>query len=357
MSTQSAVRPPTPVEIADRLARRVVGQEIAVRETAVALAKKLSGISTGNVLLIGSSGSGKTTLMRAVETLLEELPSHRSPVVRLHANVLGEVAEAGHPGAAVVRALMARVLERNPGADAGEVLSLASRGLVFVDEVDKIRTRLGAEVHVRGIRAQEALLTLTEGERIDVELPPALGGGGAELDTSGLLFVAAGAFEGLYDAVFDRVTIGADRGSLQPVTVMEAGRARQELPFRLRDWLRNDDLYEYGMSPQFLSRFDSKVLLDELSEEALIEILLRAPDSGYPQARRYFEAHGIELALSPAGAREVARAALRRPRMGARALREVFHLVVRDWEFDPSRVEGGVLVVDADEVEAALERA
>jgi len=237
------------------------------------------------------------------------------------------------------------------------VLALAARGLVFVDEVDKIRTRLGAEVHVRGIRAQEALLTLTEGEQIDVEAPEALGGGRAKLDSSSLLFVAAGAFEGLYDAVFDRVTIGADRGALRPVTVMEGGRARQELPFRLRDWLRNDDLYEYGMSPQFLSRFDSKVLLDELSEEALIEVLLRAPDSGYPQARRFFEAHGIELALSPAGAREVARAALRRPRMGARALREVFHLVVRDWEFDPTMVEGRVLVIDADEVKAALEKA
>jgi ATP-dependent Clp protease ATP-binding subunit ClpX len=345
------------VEIADRLGRRVVGQETAVRETAVALAKKLSGVSTGNILLIGSSGSGKTTLMRAVETLLEELPSHRSPVVRLHANVLGETAEAGHPGAAVLGALLARVLERNPGADAGTVLSLAARGLVFVDEVDKIRTRLGDEVHVRGIRAQEALLTLTEGERVAVEMPRELGGGRAELDTGGLLFVAAGAFEGLYDAVLDRVTIGADRGALQPVTVMEEGRARQELPFRLRDWLRNDDLYEYGMSPQFLSRFDSKVLLDELSEEALIEVLLRAPDSGYPQARRYFEAHDIELALSPAGAREVARAALLRPRMGARALREVFHLVVRDWEFDPTSVEGGVLVIDAEEVKAALARA
>ncbi|HVS14646.1 MAG TPA: AAA family ATPase [Thermoanaerobaculia bacterium] len=347
---------PTPVEIAERLSRRVVGQRAAVREMAVALAKRLTGASTGNLLLIGSSGSGKTTLLRAVEDLLAELPAVRAPVVRLHANVLGESAETGRPGAAVIEALIARALERSSGADAAAVLELASRGVVFVDEIDKIRTRVGDTVNVRGIRAQEALLTLMEGERIEAVLPARLGGEVAQLDSSGLLFVGAGAFEGLYDAVLDRVTIGADRGALQPVTVMEEGRARQELPFRLRDWLRSDDLYQYGMSPQFLSRFESTVLLDELSEEDLVEILLRAPDSGYPQARRYFQAHGVELALSPAGAQAMAKVAARRKRMGARALREVFHCVVRDWEFDPTTVGGPVLLIDEEQVVAALDR-
>jgi ATP-dependent Clp protease ATP-binding subunit ClpX len=257
----------------------------------------------------------------------------------------------------VVEALIARALERSAAADAQAVLELAARGVVFVDEIDKIRTRLGEEVNVRGIRAQEALLTLMEGERIEVDLPAELGGGAADLDSSRLLFVGAGAFEGLYDAVLDRVTLGADRGALQPVTVMEEGRARQELPFRLRDWLRSDDLYEYGMGPQFLSRFESTVLLEELSEQDLVEILLRAPDSGYPQARRFFEAHGVELALSPAGAQAIARVAAKRKRMGARALREVFHRVVRDWEFDPSTVGGPVLLIDEEQVVAALEKA
>ena len=85
---------------------------------------------------------------------------------------------------------------------------------------------------MRGIRAQEALLTLMENEVVPVELPAWLGGGTAAFDARGLLFVCGGAFEGLYDAVFDRVTIGDDKGSLQPVTVVEDGKVVERLVFR-----------------------------------------------------------------------------------------------------------------------------
>jgi ATP-dependent protease Clp ATPase subunit len=86
--------PPSPAQIAAALEKRVVGQKEAVREMAVALAKKLTRLKVGNILLIGSSGSGKTTLMRAVETLLAANPALalRSTVARIHANVLGEEA-------------------------------------------------------------------------------------------------------------------------------------------------------------------------------------------------------------------------------------------------------------------------
>jgi energy-coupling factor transporter ATP-binding protein EcfA2 len=92
--------PPSPAQIAKALEKRVVGQKEAVREMSVALSKKLAGLKVGNILLIGPSGSGKTTLMRAVEELLASNPALwvRSTVVRIHANVLGEEAEHGHPG-------------------------------------------------------------------------------------------------------------------------------------------------------------------------------------------------------------------------------------------------------------------
>ncbi len=350
---------PAPSEIAEFLGQRVIGQPAALREMAIALSKKLAGLRAANVLLIGGSGSGKTTLMRAVEGYLaqhEEL-SMRSAVLRLHANVLGEEAERGRQGQAVLAGLIERAGQRF-GRSAGpeRILEAVAHGIVFVDEVDKIRSAVGGEPHVRGVRAQEALLTLIENEAVPVELPAWLGGGVAEIDSRGLWFVAGGAFEGLYDAVFDRVTVGEDRGALRPVTVVEAGGLREELPFRLRDWIRSADLYRYGMSPQFLSRFDSTVLLDDLNVDDLVRILLGAPESSYRAAQDFFRAYGVELALSPAAARRIAEAAVRRKRIGARALAEIFRVVIAEYEFDPRQVaaESRVLSIDVAEVDRAL---
>ncbi len=234
----------------------------------------------------------------------------RSAVVRIHANVLGEEAQAGRPGEAVMRRLLERAREQlGDGAGTAAIVARAAQGLVFVDEVDKIRSHVGGTVNVAGIRAQEALLTLIENEAVPVVLPEWLGGGATTVDSSGLLFVCAGAFEGLYDAVYDRVTIGVDKGSLQPVTVVEGGRVREELRFELRDWLRNEDLFDYGMSPQFLSRFDAVVMLEDLGEEELLKIFLEGPDSGFIQTRAFFESRGVKLAMSPNAARAIAQAA------------------------------------------------
>lgn len=351
---------PSPAEIAADLERRVIGQPTAVREMAVALAKHLAGVATGNILMIGSSGTGKTTLMRAVEAYLAAAPAlaARSTLVRLHANVLAQEAERGRPGEVVLGRLIERARELT-GPDAGrdELLERVSHGLVFVDEVDKIRARLGERPNVAGIRAQEALLTLIENESVPFELPDWAGGGRVRVDSSAVLFVCAGAFEGLYDAVYDRVTIGRDRGALKPVTRVEAGRVEEETTFALRDWLRNEDLFEYGMSPQFLSRFDAVVLLDDLGVEELVQIFLRTPESGFQQSRAWFDSRGIHLALSPAAVRRIAQQAARQPRLGARALKEVFRRVVRDFEFDPeSAPKSGddALLLDVEEVEAAL---
>jgi ATP-dependent Clp protease ATP-binding subunit ClpX len=205
---------PTPLQIAAALSRRVVGQNEAVREMSVALTKKLAGLRVGNILMIGSSGSGKTTLMRAVEELLAANPALalRSTVLRVHANVLGEEAEAGLPG----ERLLARLLERarqQLGLDTpiDRLLAQATHGMVFVDEIDKIRAYVGGQPSVSGIRAQEALLTLIENEAVPFRLPDWAGGKRVTVDSSEILFVCAGAFEGLYDAVFQRVTTGKDK--------------------------------------------------------------------------------------------------------------------------------------------------
>ncbi len=353
---------PTPQEIAAFLARRVIGQDEAITELSIALAKRLGQLPVGNVLMIGASGTGKTTLMRAVEeSLAEETPTGavRPIVVRLHANVLGEEAERGRPGDALLLRLLERAREVLGATTSVEtLLDHARRGLVFVDEIDKIRTHVTDQVNTAGIRAQEALLTVMENEAIPFTLPAWAGGELRVVDSSGLLFVCAGAFEGLYDAVYDRVTIGRDQGSLKPVSMMDDGELVQRIEFSLRDWLRHEDLFDYGVGPQFLARFDAVVLLDNLGVEALEQVFLEAPDSGYQHAKAYFESRNTQLSLSEAAVHSIAREAARSPRLGARALREVFRRVIRSYEFEPDRFADadGVIHIDAPEVENALKR-
>jgi len=348
-----------PMEIAAILRGRVVGQERAIREAAIVLSKVLGGLSAGNVLLIGSSGSGKTTLMRAIEEFLVEAVTadQRPVVVRLHANVLAEDAIGGRPGQTVLWRLLEAARElRGPDVAVGDLLRQIERGIVFVDEVDKIRGRVEGVPQVEGIRAQEALLTLIENERTSLELPTWAGGGRAVVDTAKVLFVCAGAFEGLYDAVYDRVTVGEDRGALREVTVVDGDDLRQEAQFELSDWLRQQDLFDYGMTPQFLSRFESIVLFGALSVDDLVRIFLTRPEIGLDAARDYFGQHGIELAVSPAAVRRIAEAAAAQPRVGARALREVFRRVMRGYEYEPARWanEGRTLVIDETEIAKAL---
>jgi ATP-dependent Clp protease ATP-binding subunit ClpX len=256
----------------------------------------------------------------------------------------------------VLRRLLDRARDKlGPAASREALLERARQGIVFVDEVDKIRSHVGDQLHAAGIRGQEALLTIIENEAVPLTLPEWAGGGQELVDTTGILFVAAGAFEGLYDAVFNRVTIGADKGALKPMTVVEGHQVREELRFDLRRWLQFQDLFDYGMSPQFLARFEGVVILEDLGEEELMSIFLDGADSSLRHAMEYFESQGVTLAISPAAVRRIAHEAARQPRLGARALKEVFRRVIRPYEFDPAKaVQGRALMLDEQEVVEAL---
>lgn len=342
--------PLRPKEIFDELRKTVVGQDDAIREISVALVKHLVGHPAPNILLIGNSGSGKTTLMRAVEQYLtgNRTLSGLANVIRINANVLADERQG------YGRAVLGRLYEnakKKLGASAPPeaLLAAVQRGIVFVDEIDKIRASVGGTPNVRGIVAQEALLTLMENETVDLEID----GRTIAVNSSQILFVAGGAFEELYDNVLRRATIGQDVVPMKPVVVVSAsGEVREELPFHLGDYLKYDDLFRYGMTPQFISRFESIVVLRDLGESELAKIFVEPEGSIFRTSRDYFRNFGIDLQITRGALVAVAWDASRQKRLGARALRETWRRVIRGLEFEPR--EGGVLTVDEEMVRRVI---
>lgn len=350
-----------PSEVFDEIHKVVVGQEEAIREVSVAVVKHLVGHPAGNVLLVGNSGSGKTTLMRAVEQFL----AHRadlasfSNVIRVNANLLAE--EHGGRGRAVLGRLYANAEKvLGPSAPMEKKLERVERGIVFVDEVDKIRAHVGGSSNSRGILAQEALLTLMENEEVEFVVPGRADA--VRLNTSSILFVGGGAFEEMYDAVLHRALLGKDGPPIQPVvTVSQTGEAREELPFHLRHFLRYEDLFDYGMTPQFISRFESIVVLNDLGEADLAKIFIEPEKSIFRTSREYFHRFGVDLQITRGAIRLIAWDASRQKRLGARALRDIWRRIIRDVEFDPSKVgaaqeagKAAALTIDEEMVKRAV---
>jgi ATP-dependent Clp protease ATP-binding subunit ClpX len=336
--------PLRPREVFEELSKTVVGQDEAIRELSVAMVKHLVGHPAPNMLMIGNSGSGKTTLMRAVEQFLSSRSELRESanVIRINANVLAE--EHQGYGRAVLGRLLANA-RRVIGADApmSDLLRSVEHGIVFIDEVDKIRAQVSGQPNVRGIVAQEALLTLMENENVEFDADGMRFG----VNSSNILFIVGGAFEELYESVFRRATIGQDVAPMKPVVVVSAsGEVREELPFHLRDYLKYDDLFKYGMTPQFVSRFESIVVLNDLGESDLARIFVEPEASIFRTSRAYFQRFGVDLQITRGALIAIAWDAARQKRLGARALRETFRRVIGNLEFDPADAGSRVLTID-----------
>jgi len=150
-----------------------------------------------------------------------------------------------------------------------------------------------------------------------------------------MMFICGGAFEGLYDQVYYRVTTPGSGEKLKSTAIRTAdGQVRIELRFALADYFRLEDLFVYGMVPQFIARFDNVVILGDLGIDVLREILLNSYDSPFVRSRRFFEIMGIELAIDDLAASLVAEQAEASSRTGARALRGVFGRIINPFEFD-----------------------
>ncbi|TVM19718.1 hypothetical protein DPQ33_00330 [Oceanidesulfovibrio indonesiensis] len=238
---------------------------------------------------------------------------------------------------------------------------------VCLDEIDKISGKVAGKPDVTGITLQQALLTLIEGERVLYRAR--VFADGAEriaklpINTRNMLFVCGGAFEELYDQVYSRVENKEDERRLKEIRDYDKQHGmKTTILFTLRDYLKLSDLFHYGMAPQFLSRFSSIAVLDDLGRETLQRILLHSADSPYLHSKAYFRTMGIDLQLTEGAVAAVVAHAAENTRLGARALREDFARVVVDMEFDPfgspglreTEQGGKALTIDADMVAEKL---
>jgi len=359
-----------PREIFEELRKGVLGQDAALRYVAVAVYKHVTGKVPGNILLIGNSGTGKTTIMNNIQRLYQEVPEYRPfrAMTIINANLLVDADRLEFRPDRLLTAVeqRARTLFDGPPT-AGELARAMSRATICIDEIDKMSAVVAGKPNPLGVVLQQGLLTLMEGERVAYATHAVVDGEERpvtlDVDTSGMMFICGGAFEGLYDQVYLRVTKPGSGEKLRTHAIRTAdGQVRIEERFSLADFLRIEDLFEYGMVPQFVARFDNVVLLRDLEVDVLKEILLRSYDSPYVRSREYFSVMGIDLELEDRAAALIAEAAERHSRTGARALRAIFGRIVNRLEFDPEgsgRLQEGDggrrrLVIDAEMVRRAL---
>jgi len=249
---------------------------------------------------------------------------------------------------------------------AADLKRAIEKATVCIDEVDKMTTMVLGRPNPIGVVLQQGLLTLMEGEVVPFRTYAWENGEEKkvtiELDTGRMMFVCGGAFEGLYDQVYDRVTKRGGRQKLRSEVVRTAdGQVRTHEKFALADFLKFQDLFEFGMVPQFISRFDKLVLLNDLSLDTLQEILTKAYDSPFVRSQRYFLTLGVKLEIDDLAAALISERAAKESRAGARALRDIFTEIINPYEFDPlkpdalTETEDGLkLILDADTVRQTL---
>ena len=319
----------TPASLKDILDKHVIGQEEAKKAISVAIYNHYKRIRStdmraekSNILLIGPSGSGKTLIAKTLADTLD------IPFAIADATTL---TEAGYVGQDVENVLV-KLLR----AAKGDV-ARAEKGIVFIDEIDKI-SRLGENRSitrdVSGEGVQQALLKIIEGDRVSI---PANGGrrhpsdSGIEIDTRNILFICGGAFDGLEKIMNSRNTKSRSIGFGASVDVNEDKDMDNKVT--------TDDLVRYGMTPELLGRLPVKVMLKALTEEDLVHVLTDPDNSITNQYIELMAEDGIDLQFDKEALEAIAQAAIRQG-SGARGLRSILEDVMMDIMFElPSEAD------------------
>ena len=338
----------TPPHIFEELRKGVLGQNGALKYVSVAVYKHTTGRVPGNILLVGNSGTGKTTIMNNIQRMyhdVEEYKPFRAMTI-INANLLVDGDRLEFQPERLLAAVEQRaraLVGSNPSPEA--LKNTMERATICIDEIDKMSAIVAGKPNPIGVVLQQGLLTLMEGEVVSYKTFASTNGEEQavtlNIDTRHMMFICGGAFEGLYDQVYLRVINPASGEKLKSQAVQMAdGQVRIETRFALGDFLKPEDLFEYGMVPQFMARFDNVVLLRELDVSVLKEILLESLDSPFIRSKRFFEVMDIELEIEDVAAAMIAEEAERNTRTGARALRTVFNKIINRLEYDPWRHEG-----------------